>query len=123
MMKFISRAALIAFIYANANIFFRLAIFLLSFFCLNIFYTKWENLLLVTNPDNLFYLLSSYTLVIFILLIWALSSFTLFSSFTRSKKTMEVKKSIKERSDEYNKIRDVRLYPKLKSSMAKSLDD
>jgi len=122
MMKLISRAALTAFIYANANIFLRIAIFISSFFCINLFYTKWEKLLLTSYPDTLFYLLSLYTLIIAILLIWVILSFPFFSSFAKSKKTLEVKKSFQDRSHEYNKIRDVKLHPKLKSSSEKSLE-
>ncbi len=123
MIKFISRAALIAFIYANTTIILRLAIFLTSFFCLNIFYTKWENLLLLSNPDSLFILLSLYNLIIFILMLWFFLSLPFFSSISRSKKTLEVRKSIADRSDQYSKIKDVRLYPKLKSSINKSLEE
>lgn len=54
---------------------------------------------------------------------WFFSSLSLFSSFGRSKKTLEVKKSIAERSDQYSKIKDVKLYPKLKSINIRSLED
>ena len=121
--KFLSKTAITAFILANVNIFIRLTILVLSFVFLNIFYTKWENLLLETNPDILFYLLCIYSLIILVLIIWFFSSLSLFSSFSRSKKTLEVKKSIAERSDQYSKIKDVRLYPKLKSSTVRSLED
>jgi len=121
--KLFSRAAITAFIYANSTIFIRLFILILSFVFLNIFYSKWENLLLVTNPDVLFYLLCIYSLIILILMTWFFSSLSLFSSFGRSKKTLEVKKSIAERSDQYSKIKDVKLYPKLKSINIRSLED
>ena len=123
MIKILTKAAISAFIYANASIFIRILIFTSTFFCLNIFYTKWENLLLVTNPDSLFYLLSIYSLLIFSLLLWVISSFPFFSSFSKAKKTVEIKKSIRERSDEYERIRDIRLHPKLKSSSSKILED
>lgn len=123
MIKLFSRAAITAFIYANSTIFIRLFILILSFVFLNIFYSKWENLLLVTNPDVLFYLLCIYSLIILILMTWFFSSLSLFSSFGRSKKTLEVKKSIAERSDQYSKIKDVKLYPKLKSINIRSLED
>jgi len=123
MIKLISRAAITTFIYANANIVLRIIIFFAIFFCLNIFYSKWETLLITTSPDSLFYLLVAYTLIIFMLLIWVISSFPFFSSFARSKKTLEIKKSIQERSNEYEKIRDVRLHPELKSTSRKSLED
>tara|TARA_B100001093_G_C26055959_1_gene688406 strand:- start:28 stop:402 length:375 start_codon:yes stop_codon:yes gene_type:complete len=123
MIKILTKGAIYAFIYANATIFTRVIIFAIIFFCLNIFYTKWENLLLITNPGSLFYLLIVYSFLIFILLLWVISSFTFFSTFSKAQKTVEIKKSIKERSNEYEKIRDVRLHPKLKSSSTKILED
>ena len=56
-------------------------------------------------------------------MLWFFLSLPFFSSISRSKKTLEVRKSIADRSDQYSKIKDVRLYPKLKSSINKSLEE
>lgn len=123
MIKLLTRASIAAFIYANARIFTRILVLVISFICLNAFYSKWETLLLATNPDNLIYLLSGYSFIIFLLLIWVLISLPFFSSFSKSVKTLEVKKSIKNRSHDYEKIRDVRSHPVLKSSNKRKLED
>jgi hypothetical protein len=123
MIKLLTRASIAAFIYANARIFTRILVLVISFICLNIFYSKWETLLLATNPDNLIYLLSGYSFIIFLLLIWVLISLPFFSSFSKSIKTLEVKKSIKNRSHDYEKIRNVRSHPVLKSSNKRKLED
>ncbi len=123
MLKFFTKAAITSFILANSIIVVRVIIFLLTFFCLNIFYTKWETLLLATDPAKLIYLLTIYTLILLMLLIWVIASFPLFTSLKGSKKTIEVKKSIKERSNDYEKIKDVKNYPVLKSHIQKKLED
>ena len=123
MLRFLSKAALTAFLYANSIIVIRLLIFSLTFFCLNTFYTKWETLLLATDPNKLIYLLIIYSSILLIMLVWVIYSFPLFTSFAKSKKAFEIKKSINERSDEYEKIKDVRIYPTLKSNTQKTLEE
>tara|TARA_B100000780_G_scaffold259831_1_gene211125 strand:+ start:1079 stop:1450 length:372 start_codon:yes stop_codon:yes gene_type:complete len=123
MIKFLTKAAITSFIFANSIIVMRMTIFLITFVCLNIFYTKWETLLLATDPSKLIYLLTAVTVILLILLIWVIASFQLFVSPKGSKKTIEIKKSIKERSNDYEKIKDVQAYPILKSHTQKKLED
>ena len=123
MFNFIKWASIAAFIQANSKITKRLVIFIISFYILNTFYSKWETVLLELNPDSLFHLLIIYTLVIFIMFVWVLFSLPFFSSFSKSNKALEVRKSIDSKSYDYEKIRDVRKFPKLKSSNERSLQD
>ena len=123
MIKLLTRASIAAFIYANAKIFTRIIILIIAFISLNTFYSKWETLLLATNPEKLVYLLGIYSFIIFTLLIWVIISLPFFTSFTKSVKTLEVKKSIKNRSYDYEKIADVRSHPVLKSFNKRKLED
>lgn len=123
MIKFLTKASIAAFIYANARIFTRITVLVIAFLCLNTFYSKWETLLLATNPEKLIYLLSIYSFIIFLLLIWVIVSLPFFSSFSKSKKNLEIKKSIDNRSHDYEKIRDVRSYPVLKSIKERTLEE
>jgi hypothetical protein len=123
MFNFIKWASIAAFIQANSIITKRIVIFIISFYILNTFYSKWEILLLELNPNSLFYLLITYTLVIFFIFVWVLFSLPFFNSFSKSKKVLEVRNSIDTKSYDYEKIRDVRKFPKLKSSNERSLQD
>ena len=116
-------ASIVAFIQANSKITKRIVIFVASFYILNTFYSKWETMLLELNPDSLLYLLIAYTLIIFFMFIWVLFSLPFFSSFSKSKKVLEVRQSIDSRSYDYEKIRDVKKFPKLKSSKEFILKD
>ena len=116
MFNLIKWASIVAFIQANSKITKRIVIFVASFYILNTFYSKWETMLLELNPDSLLYLLIAYTLIIFFMFIWVLFSLPFFSSFSKSKKVLEVRQSIDSRSYDYEKIRDVKKFPKLKSS-------
>tara|TARA_X000000368_G_scaffold188944_1_gene149014 strand:+ start:533 stop:904 length:372 start_codon:yes stop_codon:yes gene_type:complete len=123
MFNFIKWAAILEFFRANSKILKRIIIFLSTFFILNIFYSKWETVLLNTNADALFYLLVIYSTIIFSMFIWVLFSLPFFTSFAKSKKTNEVKRSFDTRSYDYEKIRDVKKFPTLKSSNERLLED
>ena len=81
---------------------------------MNLLYSKYEALLLATNPDKLFVPLFIFTLATLSLIIWTLLSFRWFSSFREAEKKLEVANSYKNKPNDYDKIKDVLLHPKLK---------
>lgn len=82
---------------------------------MNLLYSKYEVLFLVTNPEKLFIPLYVYTIIVILLIIWFLLSFKWFSSFSKAKEKIEIQKSFDDKSDEYKKFADVSKYPTLKS--------
>ena len=114
-MGWLTKIGIAAFISANAKIFFRLSLSISIIFILNLLYSKYEALLLVTNPEKLFIPLYIFTFITITLIIWTLLSFKWFSSIKKSKEVLEIKKSFRNMPEEYKKISDVTKYPKLKS--------
>ena len=114
-MGLFSKIGIVAFIGANAKIFFRAITSSIIIFILNFIYSKYEVLLLTTNPENLFIPLYAYTVIVTLLVIWTLMSLTSFSSFKNAKKNIEIKNSFTNKPDEYERIRDITRYPTLKS--------
>jgi hypothetical protein len=113
--SWLSKIGLIAFFAANTKILFRLGISLGIIFVMNLLYSKYEVLFLVTNPEKLFIPLYVYTIIVILLIIWFLLSFKWFSSFSKAKEKIEIQKSFDDKSDEYKKFADVSKYPTLKS--------
>ena len=122
-MGIFTRLGIAAFIAANAKILFRLAVSSAIILIFNVLYSKYEALLLATNPEKLFIPLYIYTVIIISLIIWTLFSFKWFSSFKESEKKLEVKNSYKNKSDDYEKIKDISRYPKLKTRKDSILND
>tara|TARA_B100001250_G_scaffold397940_1_gene405613 strand:+ start:170 stop:538 length:369 start_codon:yes stop_codon:yes gene_type:complete len=114
-MGFLTKFGIAAFIGANAKIFFRLIISIAIIFIANLLYSKYESLLLATNPERLFIPLYIYTIIVISLIVWTLLSFKWFSSFREAEKKLEIKNSFKNKPDKYEKIKDVTKYPNLKT--------
>ena len=114
-MGILTRLGIAAFIAANAKILFRLVVSSAVIIVFNALYSKYEALLLATNPEKLFIPLYIYTVIIISLIVWTLLSFKWFSSFKEAAKKIEVTNSFKNKPDDYEKIRDVSKYPKLKT--------
>ena len=122
-MGIFTKLGIAAFIGANSKIFFRLFLSSAIIFISNLLYSKYEALLLLTNPEKLFIPLYIYTTIVILLIIWTLLSFKWFSSFKEAEKQLEVENSFKNKPNEYEKIRDVSKYPKLKSFKDKVVND
>ena len=114
-MGILTKLGIAAFIGANAKILFRLIASTVIIFIFNVLYSKYEALLLITNPEKLFIPLYIYTTLIITLTIWTLLSFKSFASFREAEKKLEIKNSFKNKPDEYEKIKDVTKYPNLKT--------
>tara|TARA_X000000368_G_scaffold414765_1_gene405214 strand:- start:454 stop:822 length:369 start_codon:yes stop_codon:yes gene_type:complete len=113
-MGFLAKISIAAFIGANAKILFRLIVSSAIIFIVNLIYIKYEALLLATNPEKLFIPLYIYTAIVISLIVWNLLSFKWFSSFREAEKKLEIANSFKNKPDDYDKIKDVLLHPRLK---------
>ncbi len=113
-MGIFTKLGIAAFIAANAKILFRLVVSSAIILIFNVLYSKYEALLLVTNPEKLFIPLYIYTAIVISLIVWTLLSFKWFSSFREAEKKLEVTNSYKNKPNEYEKIKDISAYPKLK---------
>ena len=113
-MGILTRLGIAAFIAANAKILFRLVVSLAIILIFNVLYSKYEALLLATNPEKLFIPLYIYTAIVISLIVWTLLSFKWFSSFRDAEKKLEIANSFKNKPDDYDKIKDVLLHPRLK---------
>ena len=122
-MGIFTKLGIAAFIGANSKIFFRLSVGSAIIFICNLLYSKYEALLLLTDPEKLFIPLYIYTAVVVFIIIWTLLSFRWFSTFRESKNKLEIKNSFKNKPDEYKKIMDVSKYPNLKTKTDKILSD
>ena len=78
---------------------------------MNLIYTKYESLLLTTNPEKLFIPLYMYTGIVVVLIVWTLLSFKWIASLKEAKSKLEITNSYKNKSNEYEKIKDVLTYP------------
>ena len=122
-MGILTKLGMAAFIGANTKILFRLIVSTLIIFIFNVLYSKYEALLLITNPEKLFIPLYIYTTIIITLIIWTLLSLKSFASFREAEKKLEIKNSFKNKPDEYKKINDVAKYPNLKTRKERILND
>ena len=121
-MSILTKIGIATFIVANAKIFFRLLISVIIIFILNFLYTKYEALLLATNPEKLFIPLYIYTTIVISLIIWILLSFKWFASLKEAEKKLQITNSFKNKPDEYEKINDVTKYPNLKTKKTEILN-
>ena len=92
-MGILTRLGIAAFIAANAKILFRLVVSSAIILIFNVLYSKYEALLLATNPEKLFIPLYIYTAIVISLIVWTLLSFKWFSSFKEAEKQLEVENS------------------------------
>ena len=113
-MGILTRLGIAAFIAANAKILFRLVVSSAVIIVFNTLYSKYEALLLATNPEKLFIPLYIFTAIVISLIVWTLLSFKWFSSFREAEKKLEISNSFKNKPDDYDKIKDVLLHPRLK---------
>ena len=113
-MGIFTKLGIATFIAANAKILFRLVVSSAVIIVFNTLYSKYEALLLATNPEKLFIPLYIFTAIVISLIVWTLLSFKWFSSFREAEKKLEISNSFKNKPDDYDKIKDVLLHPRLK---------
>jgi len=121
-MNWLKTAAIGIWIRAHSDLLFRGLISLGIFFILNSIYSKYEAVLLVTNPEKLFIPLYIYTFFILALVIWTLLALRWVSGMAVAKKKVAAKESFTNKSDEYKKIADVASYPKLRTKKDSIID-
>ena len=74
-MGILTKLGIAAFLSANAKILFRLLTSITIIVIFNLLYSKYEVLLLSTNPEKLFIPLYIYTAIVISLIVWTLLSF------------------------------------------------
>jgi len=121
-MNWLIKIGFIAWIKLNSQIFFRVLFSSALIFICNLVYSKYESLLLASNPEKLFIPLFIYTFLIISLVIWCMASFRFFASMRGANNRLIVKDSYVNKSDEYKRIADVRAYPQLQSKTYKILN-
>tara|TARA_Y100000991_G_scaffold42525_1_gene29969 strand:+ start:313 stop:681 length:369 start_codon:yes stop_codon:yes gene_type:complete len=121
-MSWIKSAAIIIWIRAHSDFLFRGLISFVIYLISNSIYSKYEAVLLVTNPEKLFIPLYIYTFIILVLVIWTLLALRWVSGIAAAKKKVVAKESFANKSDEYKKIADVASYPKLKTKKDSIID-
>ena len=114
MLKFIKNLFLAAWIKINGRDLIDLILSLALILLVSFLYRRWEALLLLTNPDVLFWLLIIYTFFLFIIVFRIFLILKKFVFLKRPEKAIEAKKSFINKPEEFEKIRDVKLRPKLK---------
>jgi len=114
-MKWLIGAGLTAFISTNSKIFFRVTTSTLLIFLGNLLYTKFEALLLATNPDKLFIPLYTFTTLTILLIFWTLASLKSLKSLSESKRANEVRQSYKDKPASFSDLADINKHPKLKT--------
>ena len=77
-------------------------------------YRRWETLLLLTNPDTLFWLLIIYTFFLLIIVFRIFLTLKKFVFLRKPEKAIKAKESLVNKPEEFEKIRDVKLRPILK---------
>ncbi|MAR95538.1 MAG: hypothetical protein CMD46_04195 [Gammaproteobacteria bacterium] len=122
-MGIFTKLGIATFIAANAKILFRLVVSSAIILIFNVLYSKYEALLLATNPERLFIPLYIYTAIVVLLIIWTLLSFKWFLSFREAEKKLEVTNSYRNKPDEYEKIKDVIKHPRLRTHKQKILEE
>ena len=122
-MNWLKTAAIGIWIRAHSDFIFRGFISFVIFLISNSIYSKYEALLLATNPQKLFVPLYIYTFIILVLIIWTLLSIRRISGMTAAKKKVAAKESFENKPDAYKRIADVVNYPKLKSFKDKVTSD
>ena len=121
-MNWIKSAAIIIWIRAHSDFLFRGLISFVIYLISNSIYSKYEAVLLATNPERLFIPLYIYTFIILVLVIWTLLALRWVSGIAAAKKKVVAKESFANKSDEYKKIADVASYPKLKTKKDSIID-
>lgn len=120
-MKWLIGAGLTAFISTNSKIFFRVTASTLLISLGNLLYTKFEALLLATNPDKLFIPLYTFTALTISLILWTLVSLKSLKSLSESRRVNEVRQSYKDKPISFAELADIHKYPNLKSRSDKIL--
>ena len=114
-MKWLIRVGLVAFISANSKIFFRATTSTLLIFLGNLLYSKFEALLLATNPDKLFIPLYAFATLTILLILWTIASLKSLKLLSESKRVNEVRQSYQDKPASFSELADIHKHPNLKT--------
>jgi hypothetical protein len=114
MLQLIRRLTVYAWVIVNARNLIRIGICLLVIFIANFLYEKWETALLAIYPEFLLWLLTFYTLIVIVALVFMVALLRRFTFLKKPEKAIAAKKSFIDKPEEFESIRSVKLRPKLR---------
>jgi len=115
MLQLIRRLTVYAWIIVNARNLIRIWVCFLFIFIIDVLYEKWETALLTIYPELLLWLLTFYTLIVIVALAFAAVFLSRCTFLKKPEKAIEAKKSFIDKPEEFERIRSVKLRPKLRS--------
>ena len=115
MLQVIRRLTVYVWIVVNARNLIRTGVCFLLIFIINVLYEKWETALLTIYPEFLLWLLTFYTLIVIVALAFAAVFLSRCTLLKKPEKAIEAKKSFMDKSEEFERIRSVKLRPNLRS--------
>ncbi len=104
----------------NYKFVFRFVVSALGIFLTNLIYSKYEAVMLITNPEKLFIPLYIYTAIIIVFVVWTCLALKSVLSWQKLQELEELENSFKDKSSDYKDFEDVNKHPNL-SSRVKSL--
>ena len=114
MFKFLKNLLMVTWVKINGRNLVDLIISIALILLVSFLYRRWEALLLLTNPDTLFWLLIIYTFFLLIIVFRIFLTLKKFVFLRKPEKAIKAKESLVNKPEEFEKIRDVKLRPNLK---------
>ena len=104
----------------NYKFAFRFLVSVLGIFLANLIYSKYEAVMLITNPEKLFIPLYIYTAIILVFVVWTWMALKSVLSWQKLQELEKLQNSFKDKSASYKDFEDVNKHPNL-TSRVKSL--
>mgnify|MGYP004313379585 FL=1 len=104
----------------NYKFAFRFLVSVLGIFLANLIYSKYEAVMLITNPEKLFIPLYIYTAIILVFVVWTCMALKSVLSWQKLQELEKLQNSFKDKSASYKDFEDVNKHPNL-TSRVKSL--
>ena len=104
----------------NYKFAFRFLVSVLGIFLANLIYSKYEAVMLITNPEKLFIHLYIYTAIILVFVVWTCMALKSVLSWQKLQELEKLQNSFKDKSASYKDFEDVNKHPNL-TSRVKSL--
>jgi len=104
----------------NYKFAFRFLVSVLGIFLANLIYSKYEAVMLITNPEKLFIPLYIYTAIILVFVVWTCMALKSVLSWQKLQELEKLQNSFKDKNASYKDFEDVNKHPNL-TSRVKSL--
>ena len=115
MVKFLKNLLIVNWLRVNGSNLTKILIYILLTLAVSYLYRRWEALLLLSNPEALLWLLTIYTIFLFIMFFRIYLLLRKFIFLRVPRKAVLAKKSFINKPDGFDEIADIRLRPKLYS--------